>query len=116
MGSRRITLLVYVGAFLIQASCAETGLVLAPNSHLESVGSEVAREDVSMCDEQARAILQTQGLQPTVPPLGGSSVGGASNDLVMATAFWRRMNVGRAYRQTVQQCLAQEGYQVLRWQ
>ena len=114
MDSRHITLLVYVGAFLIQASCAEIGLVLAPNSHLESVGSEVARQDVSMCDEQARAILQTQGLQPTVPPLG--SVGGAPNDLVMATAFWRRMNVGRAYRQTVQQCLAQEGYQVLGWQ
>jgi hypothetical protein len=38
MDSRRITLLVYVGAFLIQMSCAETGLVLAPNSHLESVG------------------------------------------------------------------------------
>jgi hypothetical protein len=114
MDSRRITLLVYVGAFLIQTSCAETGLGLAPNSHLESVGSEVARQDVSMCDEQARAILQTQGLQLTVSPLG--SVGGAPNDLVIATAFWRRMNVGRAYRQTVQQCLAQEGYQVLGWQ
>ena len=114
MDSRRITLLVYVGAFLIQTSCTETSLVLAPNSHLESVGSEVAQLDVSMCDEQARAILQTQGLQPTVPPLG--SVGSARNDVVMATAFWRRMSVGRSYRQTVQQCLAQEGYQVLGWQ
>jgi hypothetical protein len=142
---RREFLLVIGGALLLVA-CSTAHPVLYPNAHLQSVGKEVAAQDIEAC----RQLAETAGAEAdsgkagrvaTGTVVGGGigaaagAVGGAISGSVgrgsmigaASGAVWGllsslfRASTGssqpnQAYTNFVNRCLQEKGYEVTGWQ
>ena len=127
--------------FLV-AGCAAPKPILYPNAHLQQVGEEVADRDIDDCrvmayDAGATASQgksgQVAGSTATGGAIGSASgaVGGAvvghpgRGAMVGAAAgatggflrgFFRRSPPSNAYKQFVQRCLKERGYDPVGWE
>jgi outer membrane lipoprotein SlyB len=133
--------LLVVGVLL--AGCAGTtpNPVLYPNNHLQQVGQAAADRDIAECRQLATSsgVSQTKDGQVAKKAVGGAAVGGASAGaygLVRGNNAGERALAGAAagaaagtvrgamsstdtspvYKNFVQKCLRDRGYEVIGWQ
>lgn len=111
--SWRVILVALSGAL---SACAPAQPVLELNPHLQAVGDQTARRDIRACRREVRS-TEPQTIQPPLsPPIG--AVGPATNGVVIGSAapphrIWESED---AYRQAVEHCLRERGYQIAGWQ
>lgn len=123
------------------ASTPEIEPVLYPNPHLQQVGRVTADQDIRECTQLARThgIRETRDSQVASKTAGGAVVGGASGGawgLVRGNDAGERALAGAAagaaagavrgsmqsaeaspvFRNFVQKCLRDRGYEVIGWQ
>ncbi|MEO5957101.1 MAG: glycine zipper family protein [Nitrospiraceae bacterium] len=127
--------------FLI-AGCAAPKPILYPNAHLQQVGEEVADRDIAECREMATdagaTASQGKGGQVAGGTAAGGAIGSASGAvggavvghpgrgaMVGAAAgatggflrrLFRRSPPSNAYKQFVQRCLKERGYDPVGWE
>ena len=135
-----------IGVSLLLAACSTAHPVLYPNEHLQSVGKEVAAEDIEACRQSAEAAGAEEsggkaGRVATGTAVGAGvgaasgAVGGAISGAVgrgsmigaASVAVWGLLTglffavVGpsqpnQAYSNFVNRCLQEKGYEVTGWQ
>jgi hypothetical protein len=122
------------------ASTPETTPVLYPNAHLQQVGRAAAERDIRECQQLARehGVSETRDGQVGSKAAGGAAVGGASGGAwglirgdalesamagaaagAAAGAVRGGMQSGEAspvFRNFVQKCLRDRGYEIIGWQ
>lgn len=140
---RRLQLrtLAMLGAIALVAACAGTPEpVLYPNAHLQQVGGAEAQRDIAECRQLASASGVAQNKDPNVgrQAATGAAVGGASAGawgLVSGDAGERALagaaagaaagtvrggiqssDTSPVYKNFVQRCLRERGYEVIGWQ
>ena len=139
------TLSIIVGSLLL-AACSTAHPVLYPNEHLQSVGKEVAEQDIEACRQSAEAAGAEQGSGKAGRVATGTAVGagvGAASGAVggaISGAAGRGSLIGaasgavwgllislyhvvagpsqpnEAYTNFVNRCLQERGYEVTGWQ
>lgn len=135
----RVTLLL--GSVLV-AACASTPPepVLYPNAHLKQVGSQAAQRDIAECTQLARTsgVQETKDADVAGKAAGGAAVGGAAGGaygLISGNAVERGLAGAAAgaaagsvrgmmqssetspiFKNFVQRCLRERGYEVIGWQ
>jgi outer membrane lipoprotein SlyB len=126
----------------LSAGCAgTTNPVLYPNNHLQQVGQAEASRDIAECRQLASSsgVAETKDGQVARQATGGAAVGGASAaawGLVRGNDAGERALAGAAagaaagtvrgsmkssetspvYKNFVQKCLRDRGYEVIGWQ
>ena len=123
------------------AGCASTSEpVLYPNNHLQQAGGAQARADIAECRRLASGygVAETRDGQVVSGAAGGAAVGGASagawglvrgdaGERALAGAAagaaagtvrgaMRSSGTSSVYRNFVQKCLRDRGYEVIGWQ
>jgi hypothetical protein len=124
------------------AGCAAPKPILYPNAHLQEVGEEVAGRDIDECREMAKEAGATpsQGKSGQVAgsTAGGGAIGSASGAVGGAVVgrpgvgamvgaaggatagflrgLFRRSPPSNAYKQFVQRCLKERGYDPVGWE
>ena len=135
-----------IGASLLLAACSTAHPILYPNGHLQSVGKEVAAQDIEACRQSA----EVAGAEESVGKAGrvatgtavGAGVGAASGAVggAISGAVGRGSLIGaaggavwglltslfytvvsppqpnQAYTNFVNRCLQEKGYEVTGWQ
>jgi hypothetical protein len=135
-----------LGGSLLLAGCSTAQPVLYPNAHMQSVGKEVAAQDIEGCRQLAEAAGAEEGSGKTGRVATGTAVGagvGAASGAVggaisgaagrgsmigaASGAVWGLLTglfytvVGpsqpnQAYSNFVNRCLQEKGYEVTGWQ
>jgi outer membrane lipoprotein SlyB len=126
---------------LLLAACGRPEPVLYPNGHLAAVGQDAADEDIAQCRHMAENAGANQGEDKTGQVAGGTvaggaigGAGGAAGGAVLgrpgtgaavgaatgaAAGFMRGLfkpsKPSQAYRNFVNRCLAERGYDVVGW-
>jgi len=127
--------------FLV-AGCAISKPILYPNAHFKEVGEDVADRDIDECREMAKdagaTASQGKGGQVAGSTAAGGAIGSASGAvggavvghpgrgaMVGAAAgatggflrgLFRRSPPSNAYKQFVQRCLKERGYDPVGWE
>lgn len=128
-------------ALLLLAACGRPEPVLYPNAHLANVGRPAADADIAQCRQMAEAAGASQGEEKTGQVAGGTVAGGAiggaagaAGGAVVGSAgtgaavgaatgaaagfmrgLFRPSKPSQAYRNFVNRCLAERGYEVVGW-
>ncbi|NWF73395.1 MAG: hypothetical protein HXY51_10210 [Nitrospirae bacterium] len=135
-----------IGGSLLLVACSTAHPVLYPNAHLQSVGKEVAAQDIEACRQLAKtagaeADSGNAGRVATGTVVGGGigaaagAVGGAISGSVgrgsmigaASGAVWGLLSSlfraasgssqpNQAYTNFVNRCLQEKGYEVTGWQ
>jgi len=135
-----------IGGSLLLAGCSTAQPVLYPNAHMQSVGKEVAAQDIEACRQLAEAAGAEEGSGKAGRVATGTAVGagvGAASGAVGGAIFgaagrgsmigaasgavWGLLTglfytvVGpsqpnQAYSNFVDRCLQEKGYEVTGWQ
>jgi hypothetical protein len=135
-----------IGGSLLLAGCSTAHPVLYPNAHMQSVGKEVAAQDIEVCRQLAEAAGAEEGSGKAGRVATGTAVGagvGAASGAVggaisgaagrgsmigaASGAVWGLLTglfyaaVGpsqpnQAYSNFVNRCLQEKGYEVTGWQ
>jgi len=135
-----------IGGSLLLAGCSTAQPVLYPNAHMQSVGKEVAAQDIEACRQLAEAAGAEEGSGKAGRVATGTAVGagiGAASGAVggaiygaagrgsmigaASGAVWGLLTglfhtvVGpsqpnQAYTNFVNRCLQEKGYEVSGWQ
>lgn len=127
---------------LLVAGCAAPKPILYPNAHLQQVGEEVADRDIDECREMAKDAGATASQGKSGQVAGNTAVGGAIGSAAGAvggavvghpgrgamvgaasgaiTGFlrglFRRSPSSNSYKQFVQRCLKERGYDPVGWE
>ena len=136
----RLFALVIIG--LILSACAAPKPILYPNAHLQQVGEEVADRDIDECREMAKNAGATPSQGKSGQVAGSTAVGGAIGSAAGAEGgavighpgrgamvgaaggatagflrgLFRRSPPSNAYKQFVQRCLQERGYDPVGWE
>ena len=135
-----------IGGLLLLAACSTAHPVLYPNAHLQSVGKDVAEQEIEACRQLAETAGAEEGSGKagrvaTGTVVGGGigaasgAVGGAISGAVgrgsmigaASGAVWGLLTglyhviagspeLNRAYTNFVNRCLQEKGYEVTGWQ
>ncbi|MEK7235507.1 MAG: glycine zipper family protein [Nitrospirota bacterium] len=134
-----------LGGSLLLAACSTAHPVLYPNAHMQSVGKEIAAQDIEACRQLAEAAGAEEGSGKTGRVATGTAVGagvGAAGGAVggaISGAAGRGSMIGaavgavwglltgllsasgsshqdQAYTNFVSRCLQEKGYEVSGWQ
>jgi hypothetical protein len=135
-----------IGGSLLLAGCSTVQPVLYPNAHMQSVGKEVAAQDIEACRQLAEAAGAEEGSGKAGRVATGTAVGagvGAASGAIggaisgaagmgsmigaASGAVWGLLTglfyavVGpsqpnQAYSNFVDRCLQEKGYEVTGWQ
>ena len=134
-----------IGGSLLLAACSTAHPVLYPNAHMQSVGKEIAAQDIEACRQLAEAAGVEEGSGKAGRVATGTAVGagvGAASGAVGGAIFGavgRGSMVGaasgavwgflmglfrasgssqpnQAYSNFVNRCLQEKGYEVTGWQ
>ena len=134
-----------VGGSLLLASCSTAHPILYPNAHMQSVGKEIAAQDIEACRQLAEAAGAEEGSGKAGRVATGTAVGagvGAASGAVGGAIFGavgRGSMIGaasgavwgflmglfrasgssqpnQAYSNFVNRCLQEKGYEVTGWQ
>lgn len=126
---------------LLLAACGRPEPVLYPNDHLAYVGQDAADEDIAQCRHMAETAGANQGKDKTGQVAGGTVAGGAiggaagaAGGAVLGTpgtgaavgaasgaaagfmrGLFKPSKPSQAYRNFVNRCLAERGYDVVGW-
>jgi uncharacterized protein YcfJ len=127
---------------LFVAGCAAPKPILYPNAHLQQVGEEVANRDIDECREMAKdaGAKPSQGKSGQVAgstttggaigsaagAVGGAVVGHPGRGAMVGAAsgatagflrgLFRRSPPSNTYKQFVQRCLKERGYDPMGWE
>ena len=127
---------------LLVTGCAASKPILYPNAHLQEVGKEVVERDIDECREMAKdaGATASQGKSGQVAgstaaggaigsaagAVGGAVVGHAGRGAMVGAAsgatagflrgLFRRSPPSNAYKQFVQRCLKERGYDPVGWE
>ena len=130
-----------LAALLLVAACASPEPVLYPNDHLAYVGKSAAEEDIDDCRDMAESAGANKGEGTGEQAAGGAVAGGAIGGAAgaaggavvgsagtgaaigaasgAAAGFMRGLFKGskpsQAYRNFVNRCLGDRGYEVVGW-
>jgi len=140
-GTACVNLSVLAACGLLTACAGTTNPVLYPNNHLKQVGQAEADRDIAECRQLASSsgVAQTKDGKVARQAAGGAAVGGASAGawgLVRGNDAGERALAGAAagaaagtvrgtmksgetspvYKNFVQKCLRDRGYEVIGWQ
>ncbi len=133
----------FVGVLLLflLSSCSPKP-ILYPNAHLHEVGKEAANRDIEECSEMAKDAGATPSQGKTGQVAGGTVGGGAVGSAAGAVggavvghpgrgamigaasgatagflrSLFRRSPPSNAYKQFVQRCLQERGYDPIGWE
>jgi hypothetical protein len=134
-----------IGGPLLLAACSTAHPVLYPNAHMQSVGKEIAAQDIEACRQLAEAAGAEEGSGKAGRVATGTAVGagvGAASGAVGGAIFGavgRGSMIGaasgavwgflmglfrasgssqpnQAYSNFVNRCLQEKGYEVTGWQ
>ena len=134
-----------IGGSLLLAACSTAHPVLYPNAHMQSVGKEIAAQDIEACRQLAEAAGAEEGSEKAGRVATGTAVGagvGAASGAVGGAIFGavgRGSMIGaasgavwgflmglfrasgssqpnQAYSNFVNRCLQEKGYEVTGWQ
>jgi hypothetical protein len=134
-----------IGGSLLLAACSTAHPVLYPNAHMQSVGKEIAAQDIEACRQLAEAAGAEEGSGKAGRVATGTAVGagvGAASGAVGGAIFGavgRGSMIGaasgavwgflmglfrasgssqpnQAYSNFVNRCLQEKGYEVTGWQ
>lgn len=130
--------ILLVLSILSLAGCA-TGPVLYPNAHLQEVGGEQSRKDIAECEALADAYVKSDAgiaaaKETAVGGAAGAVIGGAAG--AVTRNLGRGIGVGAAvggasglvrgiikgsepsplYKNFVNKCLQEKGYEPIGWQ
>ena len=134
-----------IGGSLLLAACSTAHPVLYPNAHMQSVGKEIATQDIEACRQLAEAAGSEEGSGKAGRVATGTAVGagvGAASGAVggaISGAAGRGSMIGaasgavwgllmglfrasgssqpnQAYTNFVNRCLQEKGYEVTGWQ
>ena len=131
-----------VGGSLLFASCSTAHPVLYPNAHMQSVGKEIAAQDIEACRQLAEAAGAEEGSGKAGRVATGTAVGagaGAAAGGAISGSVGRGSMIGaatgavwgllmglfrasgssqpnQAYTNFVNRCLQEKGYEVTGWQ
>lgn len=126
---------------LLAAACGRPQPVLYPNAHLANVGRPAADADIAACRQMAEAAGARQGEGKGGQAAGGAVAGGAIGGAAGAAGgavvgspgtgaavgaasgaaagfmrgLFKRAKPSEAYRNFVNRCLADRGYEVVGW-
>ena len=127
---------------LLVAGCAAPKPILYPNAHLQQVGEEVADRDIDECREMAKGAGATASQGKSGPVASSTAAGGAIGSASGAVGgavvgrpgvgamvgaaggatagflrgLVRRSPPSNAYKQFVQRCLKERGYDPVGWE
>ncbi len=135
--------LLISGLFLLTA-CSSPGPVLYPNAHFQSVGKEIAKQDIEACRQMAESAGAEQdagqggrvarntamgaGVGAASGAVGGAISGAAGQGSMIGAAsgaVWGLLtslftsgssHPSEAYTNFVNRCLQEKGYEVTGWQ
>lgn len=135
-----------VMGLLLLSACGTTKPILAPNAHFRSQGAEVAQREVEECRQMADAAGASEGTGKAGKVAGqtavgagvgaasgavggavigaagsGSMIGAASGAVVgLLTGLWHAMvgpsEPNQTYKNFVDVCLKERGYEIAGWQ
>ena len=114
-----------IGGSLLLAGCSTAQPVLYPNAHMQSVGKEVAAQDIEACRQLAEAAGAEEGSGKAGRVATGTEVGagvGAASGAVwgLLTGLFHTVvgpsQPNQAYTNFVNRCLQEKGYEVSGWQ
>ena len=134
-----------IGGSLLLAACSTVQPVLYPNAHMQSVGKEVAEQDIDACRQLAESAGAEQGSGKTGRVATSTAVGAGAGAAAGAVGGAIAGSVGRgsmigaatgavwgllmglfrasgssqpnqAYTNFVNRCLQEKGYEVTGWQ
>jgi len=135
-----------IGGLLLLAACSTAHPVLYPNAHLQSVGKDIAEQDIEACRELAKTAGAEEGSGKASRVATGTVVGGGIGAASGAVGGAIYGSVGRgsmigaasgavwgllmglyhviagpsqpnqAYSNFVNRCLQEKGYEVSGWQ
>ena len=135
--------LLLILSLLVCSACSSPKPILYPNAHYQSVGEAAAEEDIQECEQLAEeAGASPEGgktAQVAKSTVAGGAIGAASGAVggavvghpgrgakVGAAAgatggflrglFRSKSNPSQAYKNYVNQCLKEKGYQPVGWQ
>jgi hypothetical protein len=129
-------------AMLLVVGCSVPKPILYPNAHLQQVGEEVADRDIDECREMAKDAGATASQGKSGQVAGSTAVGGAIGSASGAVGgavvghpgrgamvgaaggatagflrgLFRRSTPSNAYKQFVQRCLKERGYDPVGWE
>lgn len=131
------------GALLLSA-CSSTKPVLYPNAHFQSVGKDIAEQDIQACRQLAESAGAEEGsgkgkqvatntavgagVGAASGAVGGAIVGSAGTGSLIGAAsgaVWGLLiglfragssQPSQAYQNFVNRCLEEKGYEVTGWQ
>ena len=134
-----------VGGLLFLTACSTAQPILYPNAHMQSVGKEIAAQDIEACRQLAETAGAEQGSGKTGRVATSTVVGGGAGAAAGAVGGAISGSVGRgsmigaatgavwgllmglfrasgssqpnqAYTNFVNRCLQEKGYEVTGWQ
>jgi hypothetical protein len=134
-----------VGGLLFLTACSTAQPILYPNAHMQSVGKEIASQDIEACRQLAETAGAEQGSGKTGRVATSTVVGGGAGAAAGAVGGAISGSVGRgsmigaatgavwgllmglfrasgssqpnqAYTNFVNRCLQEKGYEVTGWQ
>jgi len=134
-----VKMIVFLLGFLGLAGCAANQPVLYPNSHLQTVGSQRAEQDVEQCRAQANQYVNNFPVREVARQTAWGAAGGTAIGVVAGAItgdLGRGAALGAAtggtaglmhgaykasegdpvWKNFVEQCLRDKGYQVIGWQ
>ncbi len=132
-------LIAFVALFLLLGCGAHQRPVLYPNAHLQRVGQEQAQQDIDQCMQMAETYVKKhQESQVAEGAVKGGAIGAATGAAIGAVTgdFGRVLAEGAAggaaagatygifkaaepsplYKQFVNRCLKERGYEPLGWE
>jgi len=142
----KVMMLLIMGLIVLGLSaCASTRPVLYPNSHLQSVGKEVAEQDIETCKQLAESAGAKEGsgtagnvatntamgagVGAASGAVGGAIYGSAAHGSIIGAVSGavagllrgilfaaRPAQPSQAYANFVHRCLQEKGYEVTGWQ
>ena len=132
---------IMLAGFLLSA-CAASKPILYPNPHWQQVGEAGAAQDITECSDRARAAGATPTQGKTGQVAGGTAAGGAIGSAAGAVGgaivghpgrgamigaasgatggflrgLFRKSTPSEAYKQFVNRCLRERGYDPVGWE
>ena len=121
----RHRVLSIIGVSLLLTACSTAHPVLYPNAHLQSVGKDIAEQDIEAC----RQLAETAGAEEGSGKAGrvatgtavGAGVGAASGAVwgLLTGLFYAAVGPSQPnqpYSNFVNRCLQEKGYEITGWQ
>jgi len=142
----KLVVMLFMGLTVLGLSaCSSTGPVLYPNTHYQSVGREIADQDIEYCRQMAESAgaregtgavgdvatntVMGAGVGAASGAVGGAISGSAGTGSLIGAAsgaVWglfrgifqatRPSQPNQAYANFVYRCLQEKGYEVTGWQ